>query len=317
MSYFGTMVLARSPRRLTDEPAIAGFGTKHMWLRELGDDWQLVETLPQRGDRIDYWSTATGWPGPVLASYVNSSFCVSAIAAAPGRDPFQTHLPDPTGGCPDDEHPLGFRPVPAASVATDALEAWAIAAGLLPDRDHLAWVTNPDRRRRDVDGLQLSFELILAMGFPMITPSLEPTVDPHQPPYSTISGRSGLANIAYHEWEDSGEPLGTVAWVEQAVQLDRKIWRAVFADPGEAPDLEPEIDQVVAAYRADLERGGGPSKFVEVHGMQIKRASWNSAQLYSSEQQSAAMRSEADRAELRRITRRIDHAANLMSARQP
>lgn len=44
MGYFGTILLARSDRLLTDLPGLDAFGYRHRRLRELGRGWQVLET---------------------------------------------------------------------------------------------------------------------------------------------------------------------------------------------------------------------------------------------------------------------------------
>lgn len=282
-SYFGGIVLARSRGPITAEPAIEYFGIHHVWLRDLGNGWQLLETSHPDHDRFDYIAAARAWCGstgtPVLAAYVSESHCAAVLAARPDADDIGIHLPDPTKECTAFRHPHLTPSTSSTSEAIGAIATWARSAGLAPDVSHLAWVMAPqpqsETEHGHVSADTLAFELVLALGFPAITPSRTPTVDPTQPPYLAITARTGgLASSARVEriHRTSTGPLDD--WVVDAIALDDRIWRAAFSDADDVDiaEIAGDIAKVVEAHRVARQASGPPAKHVTINGREVTSA---------------------------------------------
>ena len=281
-SYFGSIVLARSERPITTEPAIEQFGIHHMWLRDLGDGWQLLETSHPDIKQFDYAAAAHNWcestGTPVLAIYVSGGDCAAVLAAAPGADDVMVHLPDPTQECTVYEHPYRTRTMPSAD-AVGAVATWARTAGLAPDETGLSWLMDTDPQT-ETEASYLpaddhAFELVLALGIPSITPSRSPMLDPTEPPYSTITDRmGGLAAIARIELVHGSTTNSPDTWVLDAIDLDRRIWRAAFneVDNIDIPELVGEIARLVVAHQDDRNKAGPPAATVTIGGRSVVTA---------------------------------------------
>ncbi|MEV4513857.1 hypothetical protein AB0K00_33485 [Dactylosporangium sp. NPDC049525] len=155
MSYYGTIVLARSERLLVDLPEVgSAFGTSWQQLLRRDDGWQLLTLAAPFGHQ---WPTVGSGPGPaaavtgapVLAAWVSESACVQFAAATPDGGSWSAHFPDlhldAGGSCAYDHHrfsplrlPAGVDP-PAADrpALVRHLVDWGTAAGFAADAAQL------------------------------------------------------------------------------------------------------------------------------------------------------------------------------------
>jgi hypothetical protein len=269
MSYFGVIVLARSDRSITAVSAIDHFGLAQQMLRALGGGWQLLETGPSASYSREFEAGVRGWVDDardgILAIDITDS-CASVLAAGPEIPDVAFHFPETDVNCAVFQHAHHLEPATAEDAAR-RLTRFAESVGLEPNPAHLAWVLDPDRQtdRAYILTSDLVFELVLALGFPAITPSRIPNIDRSAAPFATIAAKSaGLASVAWtirrrREPGDS-EP----DWVKAAITLEERICRSAFADEQDVriAELLREIDLVTAAHRAYREAAGAPQRSI-------------------------------------------------------
>jgi len=175
-------------------------------------------------------------------------------------------------------HPYRTRTMPSAD-AVGAVATWARTAGLAPDETGLSWLMDTDPQT-ETEASYLpaddhAFELVLALGIPSITPSRSPMLDPTEPPYSTITDRmGGLAAIARIELVHGSTTNSPDTWVLDAIDLDRRIWRAAFneVDNIDIPELVGEIARLVVAHQDDRNKAGPPAATVTIGGRSVVTA---------------------------------------------
>jgi hypothetical protein len=249
VGYFVSVVLTRSSTRVTALPSIERIGYRHVRLRELGAGWQILETQgpddpPNLDNAVTYLSRL--WNEPVLAAYVSDDWCAQTHWAMPGQAVSSVHLPRPQQ-LPD----CGFRHNPTFTTSRDAaevaddIERWAQAAGLSVARRRLDYVVAFQREEEEEEervfaGDQI-FELIRALGFADIPPSVAKTLDPYGEPFNAITA-FGLAHIAHlnarqREKGRRGLTGPEQPWEQAAIDLDVEVFAAAFADECNYHDL--------------------------------------------------------------------------------
>jgi hypothetical protein len=260
VGFFGTFVLARSERRLTDEEAALGFGYQHEYLYELGRGWQLLET---RGilDPQDFAAASEQFVGAtgagVLAAYVNDGDCIGVYGRT--REGWTTsfHLPV-------DESPCSYRhrPQPAQrtreAVAAD-LEQWACAAGLTAVPEQVRAIAAYDHRGNSGWGHELPLELLPALGLPQAAEPSPTAIDLEQLPWCAIVGSSGLARQAldrrsYRDSRDAsdGGVFGPEhEWERAAIALEADIWTARHRQNADTTNLRGSVERLLDACRKD------------------------------------------------------------------
>ncbi len=277
MSYYGSLVLARSPRRITAEPAIENFGIGHQYLRELGGGWQLLETGTSASYAINFPAGVRGWTeatGDAVLAVNVTDMCATVLAAAPGAPDVAIHMPDPTEECRTFQHAHPVEPMPVEA-AVAALAGWAAGVGLTADPAYLRWVLAPRADDDDyVRTADLVFELVLALGIPAITPSLVPRIDPCVPPYSTVTAKiGGLAAVAWVELRHGPKGQPPPDWVTDAMVLEERIWHALFAEEDvDIAELQRDIGAVVAAHQRFRQASGPPAEQVMMGGRPVVSA---------------------------------------------
>ncbi|MER7004112.1 hypothetical protein ABT297_13865 [Dactylosporangium sp. NPDC000555] len=260
MGFFGTFVLARSDRLLTDEDAALGFGYQHEHLYELGAGWQLLET---RGD-VDPQDFAAaseryvaGTGGGVLAAYVNDGDCIGVYGRTPDGWTTSFHLPV-------DEAPCSYRhrPQPAGrtreAVGAD-LEQWARAAGLTPVPEQIRAIAAYDYRSNSGWGYLLPLELLPALGLPEAAEPSPTLIDLEQPPWCSIVGSSGLAHQAFgrRTYRDSRDaPDGGYfgperEWERAVIALEADIWAARHRPDADTTTLRERAERLLETCRND------------------------------------------------------------------
>jgi hypothetical protein len=199
VGYFGSIVLARTNVPLARQDGMTLFGFRHRTLRDLGHDWQIVETTG-RNDPPDLVVAATRLVettgAPVLAAYVNDADCALLLVAVPNGVPSVAHLPDVTSGC---ETTYVHRPAPVArtadSVVKDLVE-WAEAGSLSPSPDDIAEVVGPSGGASRLYVQDLVFDLVRAVGLNRIGDPRRHAFPIERYPFGSIA--NGLGQMAAH-----------------------------------------------------------------------------------------------------------------------
>jgi hypothetical protein len=234
------------------------FGFRHRTLRDLGHDWQIVETTG-RNDPPDLAVAATRLTettgAPVLAAYVSDADCALLLVAVPNGVPSVAHLPDVTRGC---ETTYVHRPAPEArtadGVVKDVVE-WAEAGGLSPSPDDIAGVVGPSGGASRLYVQDLVFDLVRAVGLNRIGDPRRHAFLIERYPFSSIA--TGLGQMAAHRAgyraeliargmeHDEAEP-----WEAEAIALEEELWAALYDDDADVIDLVRRAKRVQAAWEA-------------------------------------------------------------------
>ncbi|MEV4283490.1 hypothetical protein [Actinoplanes xinjiangensis] len=173
MGYSGSIVVARAPRLLGMQDGVQGVGPQHNLLRELGDGWQMLESVsrtpsPDLAGVSAAVAASTGWPA--LSLDVIDADCAAMCAATPGWAGPLTHLWDVRRPCPSYHHQPAGEPPPVLREPDEVvveLVAWAQTAGLRPAPDRLLELISPPGGGADRDRL---FALVTAVGVERIGP---------------------------------------------------------------------------------------------------------------------------------------------------
>jgi hypothetical protein len=259
MGYWGTILLTRSPVRVTELPSLDTIAVRHKRLRELGDGWQLLETStaddpPYLRECVD--ALVARWAAPVLASYVTDGDCAGVYAAAPGGAISYLHLPDASATSCEDQ-PIDL-PVPTLDRIRADAAAWATAAGLTLSTRRLDRILDYSledpgtANYRFVPADELVYELVRALGFETIPWPLPYRLDPEAPPFDVVV-RNALVNEAYAEPRGGrAAPVAPQPWKSAAIQLEKDIFNSMFGGPHTPADLARRVGEV---YRAALASG--------------------------------------------------------------
>ncbi|MCI4061997.1 hypothetical protein MRQ36_05220 [Micromonospora sp. R77] len=269
MSYWGTVVVARAQGLLVEQDGMTGFGYRHRWLRELGDEWQLVETQG-RNDPPDLLGSSEAMVAstghPVFAAYVSDGDCAVMCAAAPGAVGPLTHLWDVSGPCGTYRHQPWGRPEPVGRSVDEVvseLSRWSAAAGLRADAPALRQVITHEESasRQPVD--DLLFDLVKALGVARIGRTLPWAFPIERRPFALITDPLGLATRAWSrsvyrqaEQEDGEAPEPAQPWEPAAIALERELWASLYHPGVDLPALVRRVAEVQAAYEAVGDRGG-------------------------------------------------------------
>jgi hypothetical protein len=193
-------VVARTPRLLSMQDGVEGVGPQHNLLRELGDGWQMVESLslepsPDLARVSTAVAASTGWPA--LSLDVIDSDCAAMCAATPGWTGPLTHLWDVREPCRIYHHQPAGEPPPVPREPQDVvaeLVAWAETAGLRPASDQLLDIISPPDGGADRDRL---FALITAVSGNRIGAPRPWSVPVRSWPFSRVAGGpSSLSAVA-------------------------------------------------------------------------------------------------------------------------
>ncbi|MGG7570250.1 hypothetical protein [Streptomyces sirii] len=155
MGFFGSFVIARSDRPLTELPAMSEAGGDMCWSARDGE-WQMVQ-LHGGGRPAD--SIVQETQAPVLVAHVFDSDVVAVEAAGPQGQRWECVLSPQTArdsyGAPDEI-------VERNAMAVGPAVAWAREAGCEPDADAVASVLAAEA---DPLAEDLVTELMRALGF--------------------------------------------------------------------------------------------------------------------------------------------------------
>ncbi|NUR49858.1 MAG: hypothetical protein HOV71_17160 [Hamadaea sp.] len=258
MGYFVSIVLTRSSRRLTALPAIERIGYRHVRLRELGGGWQVLETQgfddpPNLQNAVAH--LARLWNKPVLAAYVSDDWCAQAHWATPDRPVSSAHLPQPQQ-LPDCDflHRPRFTTSRTATDVADDIADWARAARLPVARRRLdAVVGYKDGGASHLFAGDQVFELIRALGFPDIPPSVAKSFDPYGKPFNAITAL-GLAHLARMNVQRRKLGRARVVepeqpWEQAAIDFDAEIFAAAYAGECDYHDLVSRALAIISAQR--------------------------------------------------------------------
>jgi hypothetical protein len=251
VGYSGSIVVARTPRLLSMQDGIEGVGPQHNLLRELGDDWQMVESFslepsPDLAGVSTAVAASTGWPA--LSLDVIDSDCAAMCAATPGWAGPLTHLWDVRQPCRVYRHQPAGEPPPVLREPEEVvaeLVAWAETAGLRPASDELLEIISPPDGGADRDRL---FALITAVSGKRIGPPRPWSVPVRSWPFSrVVGGPSSLGAVARSfarhrveepaKWVDEPEE----SWEAAAIALESEVWASLFRD---------DVDVIALARRA-------------------------------------------------------------------
>jgi hypothetical protein len=275
VSYYGNLVLARCARRLTSEPAIKHFGSAQLDLRELGDGWQLLSAMVSSSYHQDFPAGSRNWVrdhSDSLLAVSITDMCGTILAIEPDESSIGLHLRDTADDCRAFTPAHPFTPK-SVDDATATLAGWALRAGLTPDVDTLRNALAP---RADLGEYRFTYELardvVVGLGFGEIPPPLPRTIDPIVAPYAAITSRiGGLAASAWvvRRYHNDGE---LPAWVDDAIELDERIWAAVYAADPDTDALQRDIVAVTIAYEQYLAESEPPAATTTVNGQQVYTA---------------------------------------------
>lgn len=260
--------------RLTALPSIERIGHRHVRLRELGGGWQVLETQgvddpPEFEDAVAYLTRL--WDEPVLAAYVSDDWCAQAHWATPTRLVSSVHLPRPQQ-LPDCGflHRPDFTASRAPAEVADDIAGWAYAAGLSVARRRLDAVVaygadvvahEGDEAAHMFAGDQI-FELIRALGFTDIPPSVPKKFDPYSTPFRAITAM-GLAYTARLNGtlrKDGREGLTgpEQPWERAAIVLDEEVFAAAYADDCDLRDLVSRALSIISAQERPVDPSAPP-----------------------------------------------------------
>lgn len=222
------------------QDGVQGVGPQHNYLRELGDGWQLMESLsvtpsPDLAEVSAAVAASTGQPA--LSLDVIDSDCAAMCVATPGWTGPLTHLWDVNQPCPVYHHQPAGEPPPALRKPDEVvaeLVAWAETAGLRPDPERLLEIISPAHACADRDQL---FALVTAVGVERIGAPRPWSVPVASWPFSrVVGGPVSLSAVARSyarqraedpaDWADEPEQ----SWEAPAIALEAEVWASLFQD---------------------------------------------------------------------------------------
>jgi hypothetical protein len=250
VGYWGTIVVARTSSLLAHHDDVALFGYQHRRLRDLGGDWQMLETKgwddpPDLAVGTSRLAASTG--APVLAAYVCSNDCAGLQTATPAGASSLCHIPDVTSACGTYLH----RPEPYGrdvdTVAAD-LTAWGENAGLSPSIDAIRQVVTRSDPHPAQDRV---FDLVVALGVERFGEPRPYAFPIDEPPFSRIVYRFGVAEMArsravFREVDGAPEE----PWETEAIALEMTLWSSVYNESVDVASLRQRAEWTRASYRA-------------------------------------------------------------------
>ncbi|GAA4967834.1 hypothetical protein [Actinoplanes utahensis] len=240
MEYSGSIVVARAHRPLSMQDGVEGVGPQHRYLRELGDGWQMLESVsltpsPDLAGVSAAVAASTGWP--VLSFDVIDGDCAAMCAATPGRTGALTHLWDVREPCPSYHHQPAGEPPPRLREPDEVvaeLVAWAATAGLRPDPERLLEIISLPGGGADRDRL---FALVTAVGAERVGPTRPWSVPLGAWPFSqVVYGPVSLSAVARsYARHRVADPAGwatepEASWEAPAIALEAEVWASLFRD---------------------------------------------------------------------------------------
>lgn len=244
-------MVARAHRLLSMQSGVEGVGPQHRFLRELGDGWQMLESVsltpsPDLAGVSAAVAESTGWP--VLSFDVIDDDCAAMCAATPGWTGPLTHLWDVREPCPSYHHQPAGEPPPAPREPDEVvaeLVAWAQTAGLRPAPERLLEIISLPDGGTVRDRL---LALVTAAGAERIGPARPWSVPVGTWPFNrVVYGAGSLSAVARsyarHRVED---PTGwankpEASWEASAIALEAEVWASLFSD---------DVDVIALARRA-------------------------------------------------------------------
>ncbi|MEU7906911.1 hypothetical protein [Actinoplanes sp. NPDC049118] len=260
MSYWGTVVVARSHGLLVDQDGVAGFGYRHRWLRQLSDDWQLLETggsddPPDLRGSCEAVAASTGCP--VLAAYISDDSCAAMCAASPGQVGPLTRLWPVSRTCGTYRHqPRGMAEPAGRGIEEVAAEltAWSDAAGFRADADRLRLAIGRDADRARGQVVDLVFEVVKALGLSRIGRTFPWSLPAFDWPFSGVMFSLGPTDQAR---QNARYRAAGVAWIPPvqpwetaALALEAELWTALHRPGVDVADLARRAAHLLATYQA-------------------------------------------------------------------
>ena len=254
MGYTGTIVVGWSSGLLVHEDGMTDFGHKHMYVRPLGDGWQLVECggwleppdLPGPCRRL---AASTG--RPVLAAHVlDSDFALLCTATDDTTATPVTRLHDVAPGCCDRHGPQS-RPGPSGretETVVAELLAWSAAAGLPADPAGVRAAVTDDQLADDT-----VFALVRSLGVTRIGRTQPRAFPIDDWPFSSVSTLAYWARMRAAGEAMEDDPRPPAPWETAAVTLDAELWAAAYRPPADPAQLARRAIDIFAA-RAQAKR---------------------------------------------------------------